>query len=168
MRRTLPLEVLVPGLTLTRWQEKSLQDYHYNCIAFAAGDERNWWEPSGDPLHYWPPGIPLEYSVQAYKLAYQIFGYRECEFTDTFEKGYQKIAIFIYRDGIPSHAARQSENGKWLSKLGELEDIEHDSIFALEGDDPNYGKVTAFMKRPRPDWNEGFLHGVMRRLRRWI
>jgi hypothetical protein len=163
MRRILPLEIIVPGLTLTRWQEKSLQDYHYNCIAFAAGDERQWWEPSGDPLHYWPPGIPREYSLPAYKLAYELFGYRECDFSDKFEKGYQKVAIFLYSDGTPSHAARQTEKGKWLSKLGELEDIEHDSIFALEGDDPNYGKISAFMKRPRPDWNAGCVPSLLLR-----
>lgn len=42
---------------------------------------------------------------------------------------------------------RQLPDGKWTSKLGALEDIEHDRLDALEGDD--YGRVVAYMKRQR-------------------
>jgi hypothetical protein len=149
LRRT-PLEDALPSLALTRWQENSPQDYHYNCIAFAAGDTRKWWEPSGDPVDYWPPGVPLDYSLASYIRAFEIFGYRRCEFSDALEDGYEKIAIFVDAFGIPSHAARQTAKGTWLSKLGTWEDIEHDSVRALEGDDPNYGIIEAYLKRPRP------------------
>jgi hypothetical protein len=49
--------------------------------------------------------------------------------------------------GSPTHAARQLDNGRWTSKLGELEDIEH-SLRDLEG--AAYGTVVQVMKRPRP------------------
>ncbi len=48
-------------------------------------------------------------------------------------------------DGVPKHAARQLPNGRWTSKCGELEDIEH----ALEGVVGIwYGTVAHLLKRP--------------------
>jgi hypothetical protein len=61
------------------------------------------------------------------------------------------IAFFVDGDGQLAHAARQLQSGRWTSKLGDLEDIEHD-LRALE-DQPNtpsqwpYGRVSAFMRR---------------------
>ena len=45
------------------------------------------------------------------------------------------------------HAALQLESGKWTSKMGPDEDIEHDAPENLAG--PCFGQVTAFMKRKR-------------------
>ncbi len=47
--------------------------------------------------------------------------------------------------GLPTHAARQLASGRWTSKLGKAEDIEHD-LHDLEGD--LYGIVVLLMKRP--------------------
>jgi hypothetical protein len=58
--------------------------------------------------------------------------------------GVEKIAIYV-RSDIPSHVARQLPNGKWTSKLGLREDIEHD-LEALEG--PEYGSVVLILSRP--------------------
>src|SRR5258705_5575171 len=104
MPRQLPLEVIIPGLQLTAWQIKSPEDIHYNCIAFAVGDTHNWWEPSGAPIHYWPPGVRVEYSVDSYVRAYEIHGYSRCDNYD-LEAAYEKIVLFVDADGIPSHAA---------------------------------------------------------------
>lgn len=60
---------------------------------------------------------------------------------------YEKIAIYVDDSGDPSHAARQTSSGKWTSKIGELEDIEHGSLSDLEGE--AYGTVAQIMKRPR-------------------
>jgi hypothetical protein len=59
----------------------------------------------------------------------------------------EKIAIFADATGSPTHAARQLTSGRWTSKLGEAEDIEHE-LRAIEGD--IYGTVVAILKRPRP------------------
>ena len=42
--------------------------------------------------------------------------------------------------------ARQLDSGKWASKLGKLEDIEHD-LTGVEG--KVYGKVAQYLKKPR-------------------
>lgn len=155
MLRQEPLDVILPGLNLTRWAIRSPEDYHYNCIAFAIGDTHNWWEPSGWPIHYWPPGIPAEYSVDSYVRAYEIHGYARCD-TGELEADYEKIALFVDADGIPSHACYQTESGIWKSKCGEFEDIEHDLVEALEGND-NYGRIETFMRRSRPTQKKGCL-----------
>ena len=160
MARQIPLEVAIPGLNLTRWHPASPEDYHYNCIAFAIGDTHNWWEPSGMRIHYWPPGIPPEYSLESYSRAYEIHGYTRCA-SGELEADYEKIALFVDEFGIPSHASYQLESGIWISKLGEWEDIEHDSLQALEGDD-NYGTVAAYLRRPRVVKKSGCLGGVFK------
>jgi len=45
--------------------------------------------------------------------------------------------------------ARQLENGKWTSKLGELEDIEHDTLDVF--DDSDYGTVACIMKKSKSE-----------------
>ncbi|MEK0192863.1 DUF7689 domain-containing protein [Microcoleus anatoxicus] len=55
-----------------------------------------------------------------------------------------KIAIYVL-DGKPQHASRQLPNGKWTSKLGQYEDIEHNYLEGLEGS--IYGEVSCVMKR---------------------
>ena len=47
-----------------------------------------------------------------------------------------------------THAARQLPNGKWTSKLGKAEDVEHESPEDVAGG--VYGEVVQFMRRPRP------------------
>ncbi len=44
------------------------------------------------------------------------------------------------------HVARQLKEGMWTSKLGPDEDIEHNTLDALEGE--LYGAVTQVLKRP--------------------
>ena len=66
----------------------------------------------------------------------------------SLEDGYEKVAIYA-RDGELTHAARQLRDGRWTSKLGKYEDIEHDSLEALYGDGyGEYGSVAVFMVRP--------------------
>lgn len=44
-----------------------------------------------------------------------------------------------------THAAKQLADGRWGSKIGQLEDIVHTTVEALSGSD--YGEVVQFMKR---------------------
>jgi hypothetical protein len=63
-----------------------------------------------------------------------------------------KIAIYVDAAGKPSHAAKQTGDGAWSSKIGDWEDIEHKLLSSLE-DKPDtrsaYGKSAHYMKRPR-------------------
>jgi len=72
-------------------------------------------------------------------------GYATCD-SHAVESAFEKVAIFVDAGGEPTHAARQLPSGRWTSKLGTLEDIEHD-LHALE--DSRYGSVALIMKRPR-------------------
>jgi hypothetical protein len=113
----------------------------YNCIAFAAGETHRWWWPVAA---YWPAGIPNEETIDAFVAAFGTLGYSTCE-DGNLETGFVKVAIYVDQSGTPTHMARQLISGKWTSKCGSLEDIEHDTLEIL-GD--LYGVVTQFLRRP--------------------
>jgi hypothetical protein len=121
----------------------------YNCIAWAAGKTDNWWWPEATGGYYWPPGLPKEQCGQETLVnfvdAFGTEGYLPCR-DGAFERGFEKIAIYADSDGCPLHAARLLPNGVWTSKLGDMEDIEHESLTAVEGS--LYGSVVSFLKRP--------------------
>lgn len=115
----------------------------YNCVAWAAGIDNDWWEPTTG--RFWPANAPHDFKVTSLIIAYESVGFAICV-DGSLEAGVEKIAI--YADGPEYlHAARQLETGKWTSKMGKAERIEHDAPEDLAG--PAYGQVTAFMKRPR-------------------
>lgn len=63
-----------------------------------------------------------------------------------YEKKFEKIAIYVNAYNKSTHAARQLSSGRWTSKLGRLEDIEHATVEGLYRSD--YGAVAVFMRRP--------------------
>jgi hypothetical protein len=118
-----------------------------NFIAWAAGDTTRWWWPDDPDLPYkahWPDGAARVERLEAFCEAFATFGYSVCQ-AEELEPGFEKIALFGDAQGIPTHAARQLLNGRWTSKLGLLEDIEH-ALHDLEG--AAYGTVVRLMKRP--------------------
>lgn len=123
---------------------KSQKDNKYNCIAFAAGDTNNLWWPAG--RGYWPHGVSRTVTLDAFTAAFETLGYTVCE-NELYEEEFVKIAIFVKEDGLPTHAALQSANGRWTSKCGKYKDIEHD-LNALCGPHPAYGKIARYMKKP--------------------
>lgn len=100
----------------------------YNCIAWAADDDSQWWEPHSDPKCYWPENISRDYSLTSYIEAYKTLGYELCS-DPRIDPGFKKVAIYVGSDGIPTHAARQLQDGRWTSKLGASYDVEHDFIY---------------------------------------
>jgi hypothetical protein len=63
------------------------------------------------------------------------------------EEGFEKIVLNV-NNNVVTHAARQVSSGEWTSKLGSMEDIEHEAVESLEGIEPDdYGKATLFLKR---------------------
>ncbi|WP_424671991.1 DUF7689 domain-containing protein [Candidatus Binatus sp.] len=131
-----------PEFTTDNYAITSDPSVEYNCIAWAAGDQENWWWPHEDS--YWPDGVPREETLGAFIQAYARLGYSPC-IESSVEAGYEKIAIYANADG-PTHAARQLPNGGWTSKLGPDEDITHNSLAALNCQ--LYGRPVLYLKRP--------------------
>lgn len=133
-----------PNLSTTGYKITSPDTINYNCIAWAAGDDQRWWWPDSQNIDYWPEEVPREVTLDAFKQAFQTVGYEVCQ-TDSLESGWQKIAIYADSTGKPTHIARQLSNGKWTSKLGQDEDIEHENLEGLVGE--IYGSVVCIMKK---------------------
>lgn len=136
------LEVLFPTLTEGGYLITSEASFLYNCIAWAAGDATHWWEPDPMGQYYWPPDVEREYTLDAYLAVFRSLGFGEAS-ANTLEEGFEKVAIYALGDD-PTHAARQLPGGRWSSKLGQLEDIEHE-FRGLEG--ARYGVVAAIFRR---------------------
>ena len=137
---TAQLRGLFPSLH--DYQVTSPQEERYNCIAWAAGLDTGWWWPHPDA--YWPPDIPLRDNVSTFVAAFATLEYEPCSDGDV-EEGFEKVAIYELSAHV-KHMARQLPTGRWTSKIGELEDIEHASPADLEG--AEYGSVVQYMRRP--------------------
>ncbi len=141
-------ESLFPDLARSGYRITSPPDRKYNCIAWVAGITSAWWWPDPDGVDFWPCTVPCEPTVAAFAQALAIVGYQPCQ-DGSLEPGWEKVALYSSVEG-PTHAARQLPNGRWTSKLGPDDDIEH-SLDALCG--PAYGSVTQFLRRPcRTSW----------------
>jgi hypothetical protein len=120
----------------------------YNCIAFAGGDYLQRWGP--ERFCYWPRRLGRSHGLRSYRALFVTEGYADCERRD-LEPDVEKIALYVVNGSDEVlHAARQRDDGMWLSKLGDLADIEHVSLGALEGDSEQYGQVALIMSRRRP------------------
>jgi hypothetical protein len=139
------IEAIFPGLRASAFRVTSPASRDYNCIAWAAGDTARWWWPDPDPDadNFWPRGVLVAETLDAFVAALATVGYAACA-DEQPERGFEKVALFASA-GVPTHAARQLPGGRWTSKLGLREDIEHD-LHALSGE--AYGTVVLFLKRP--------------------
>lgn len=141
-----------PYLNDANCVKTSERDPIYNCIAWAAGDDKRWWWPSTRRgVSYWPQGVPREETVDAFVAAYATKGFRECA-DGALESGVEKITLFARMERgmvIPTHATRQLASGDWSSKMGPLEDISHTTADAPRG--PMYGLPVCYLARPRPE-----------------
>ncbi|HEY1245738.1 MAG TPA: hypothetical protein VGF29_13015 [Hyphomicrobiaceae bacterium] len=135
----------LPNLTDDNWICTSPYKRSYNCIAWAAGDNQTFWWP----FAYWPDGVEREETLEAFIAAFATRGYSECA-DASLEDGYEKIALYAVRDegiDVPTHAARQLADGRWTSKMGRAEDIEHNTLDAVVC--PVYGAPVRYLRRPR-------------------
>lgn len=135
---------LFPRLTPANHRITSPASPDYNCVAWAAGDTEHWWQPGV----YWPgnPGAE-DQGPKALEEAFLALGYEDGGLDLTPEAGFEKVAL--YAAGLfYTHAARQLPNGKWTSKLGSAEDIEHDTPADVAGG--LYGDVVQIMRRALP------------------
>jgi hypothetical protein len=139
------IESIFPKLGTAPYRITSPRTRDYNCIAWAVGEVTSWWWPTTDPddAAYWPAGIPKEEILDAFLAAFATLGYYPFD-SEMHEPGYEKVALFANPEGVPTHAARQLPDGRWTSKLGRLEDIEH-SLRDIEGE--LYGTVVRVLRR---------------------
>lgn len=129
-----------PNLTPVNHRVTSPATAAYNCIAWAAHDTARWWQPGV----YWPEPIdPFDCGLEVLRRAFRLLGYEDCP-DGTLEAGYEKVALYG-ESALYTHAARQLPSGRWTSKLGACEDIEHDRPKDVA--DGVYGPVCGFMRR---------------------
>lgn len=149
LNKHLDLIQIFPRLYFSGFNITSEKSTFYNCIAWAAGlTDRSWWP--GLASYYWPPQCSQENTVASFLAAFELLGYKETETISVeLDAGYEKVALYVNNAGIPTHMARQLPNGEWTSKLGQLEDISHNELDALEG--TLYGRICCTLARPIRD-----------------
>ena len=131
-----------PRLTQANHRITSAATPDYNCIAWSANDIEHWWQPGV----YWPIlTTPGDYGIGVLAHTFGEIGYEDCVNGD-LDDDYEKVALYG-STWFYTHAARQLRDGKWTSKLGRSEDIEHDLPDDVAGG--IYGEVVQIMKRPR-------------------
>ena len=86
----------------------------------------------------------MEESREAFVAAFGTLGYVPC-IDGALEDGFEKVAIYGWSPNHIKHAARQLNTGRWTSKVGNLEDIEHSTPVELEC--VTYGIVVQYMRR---------------------
>ncbi len=122
----------------------------YNCIAWAVGKTDAWWWPDPDIGDaHWPSGVSKEPSLASFIAAFATEGFEVCSDNDpSLDPGFEKVAIYVdSTTKQPTHAARQMKHGRWSSKLGPEEDIEH-GYDDLTGDrESEFGEIAVIMRR---------------------
>ena len=139
------IETAFAALTVAGYAVTSPTDDEYNCIAWAVGEQDNWWWPDMLRVAYWPAGIVREETIEAFIAAFGTVGFEVCDNAE-LEAGYEKIALFTDARGLPTHAAKLLPSGIWASKLGNWEDITHNALDGVSG--RLYGNPVQFLRRP--------------------
>ena len=146
------LEKWFPNLKPGEYEVRSPTAVRYNCIAWAAGHDDQWWEPSsGDNDYFWPddPSVPNTDTIAAAIAVFRWIGYEDCAITNISpEPGYEKVAIYGGDEAF-THAAKLTDEG-WSSKIGPFQDIVHKTLDSLAGGGDSFGKVVAIMRRKLP------------------
>lgn len=138
------LEALFPRLRGAGYRITSDRDVAYNCVAYCAPDQDRWWDPNR-PDGFWPDDVERNDTIDGFIAMFRGQGFVECA-NDAVEPGYEKIALYGNDRRDFGHVARQLPSGAWTSKLGELEDIEHQTLDAVVCD--TYGEPVVFLRRP--------------------
>ena len=142
------LEIMFPSLRNSDYAVTSPADPRYNCIAWAAGFNDDWWD-ARNPDTFWPSGLPRGDTVDVVVGGLATVGYERCE-DGLLEDGVEKVAIYASGEYF-QHIARQLPSGKWTSKLGSQYDTEHElealTSTANRGGPVQYGEVVAYMRR---------------------
>lgn len=139
------LEEFFPNLKRESYRITSAVAIEYNCIAWAIEKDGLVWWPDSMDLYAWPHDIARDERLQIFITFFRRLGYEICD-DDKLESGFEKVALYVDDHGRGTHSAKQLKNGKWTSKLGQDEDIEHSSLNALTG--AKLGTIGRILKRP--------------------
>lgn len=132
-----------------------------SCLSYVVGDkERHWWPPGPlatrrsnlliqlGPPDVWPVDLPPDATLANVCALLSRLGFVDCEDAVAIDpKTTLVVAIFLDSGTAPAHFAQQLPNGKWLSKLGGGNDIEHRTTHSVEGG--ANGTLAHKMCRPR-------------------
>ena len=132
-----------PYLSSEGYSVESIASLDYNCIAYAADIQDQWWWPDANGDCEWPAGVKREETLESFIQAYATLGYKKCWFPWR-QRRFERVALYAL-NGVPTHAAKQLPDGRWKSKLGRWEDIEHNTTKAVE--EFLYGKAVVYLKR---------------------
>ena len=80
---------MLPGLMASGFQITSPESGVYNCIAWAAGDNTDWWDYS--PGRYWPEWATRSPEIEALVQVFAGLGYAICDNGEK-EEGYDDVA----------------------------------------------------------------------------
>lgn len=131
------------------YRDTSEETIVYNCLAWALGISWTRYDPIPKCAgYYWFPGIPRKWDETTIRLVFEKHSYVIADNYDV-EPGYEKVVFYSDANGKPQHFARQLQNGKWTSKLGDYNDIEHGALESLTG--PLYGSPGIVLKRKYRD-----------------
>jgi hypothetical protein len=138
------LGILVAIVALVLWIVGSIGELferRRGGNAWVAADQGwYWWWPFKP--YWWPRAFPQNETVAAFVKLYGVIGYSPCV-DGSLEPGYEKIALYTIGPAV-KHVARQLPDGKWASKLGKDNDIEH----TLDGL-ADRGTPVQFLRRAR-------------------
>lgn len=118
----------------------------YNCAGWAIDQDclGNWWPDPDTDRYHWPDGGRRDGTLGAMKEGFALLGFTEC-LREADDPDFLKIVIYVLR-GMPKHVAWQLPDGRWASKLGDWEDIEHtDPMDLARG---SYGDPEIYMRKP--------------------
>lgn len=131
-----------------QYNQTSPIDSRYNSIAWAMNDNTRCWEPHRFTGNYWPNDLQHnELTLVNLIEVFKLFSYELCDCSN-YEPGYEKVAIYV-SDGKPVHVARQQQSGRWTSKIGKFEDIEHETPEHIQSQDScmGIGVLNTILKR---------------------
>ena len=83
------IELAFPGLVGKDYEVISPKDEKYNCIAWAVGVADDWWWPDEAGKGHWPPNVPREVTVDAFRAAFETLDFEPCS-TEKYEAGFEK------------------------------------------------------------------------------
>jgi|ERR1700677_1055722 hypothetical protein len=128
------------------YRDTSEETIVYNCLSWALGIAWTRYDPEPKCAgYYWFPGVPRKWDEETLKILFGKHNFVPCGFDSGLEAGYEKVVFYSDDNGVPTHFARQLSNGKWTSKIGAYNDIEHDTLECLISE--TYGKPGIVLKR---------------------
>lgn len=136
-----------PNLKDGTFEKTSDEGIYQNCVGFVVGIRR--WIDSYS--QFWPDDLETGDTPEHYAAFFKKHGFEICA-DGSLENGTEKLAIYAKGHKYSSqkefkHVAIQQNDGKWKSKMGKLEDIEHPTTKTICCGD--YGEAIIFMRRPK-------------------